>query len=395
MDNSSITYHPAVIEFGDEIVALRRHFHKHPEIGFEEHETGQFILKQLADLNVVVEHPVAQTGIVATIVNGAGPVLALRADMDALPIQETGDLSYKSVNDGRMHACGHDGHMAMLLGAAKALDANRHLWNGIIKFIFQPAEEGGGGAEHMIAAGVLANPNVDAIFGLHLWNYQQFGTVGVQAGPVLASADAFSVIIHGTGGHGAMPQGTVDAVYVAGQFITAVQTLVSRNLNPLHPGVVTIGRIDGGTAFNIIADKVQLDGTARAMEEADRQLIKRRLQELCDGLAASFGATIELDYHDSYPPTVNDAAMSDVGRLAAEKVVGDGVVAPFMTMGGEDMSFYLQKVPGCFIFVGSAKADDEPGSVPHHTSHFNIDEAALLVGASILIHLAELQLPPG
>ncbi len=395
MAENKITNHPAVISLADNIISWRRHFHQHPELGFEEVETGQFILEQLAELNVIIEHPVARTGLIASMVNGAGPVMALRADMDALPIQETGQAPYKSVNDGKMHACGHDGHMAILLGVAKTLDSNRQLWQGTIKFIFQPAEEGGGGAEHMIAAGVLTEPAVESIFGLHLWNYQEIGTVGVQSGPVLAAADEFTVIIRGRGGHGATPQGTVDAVYVAGQFITAVQSLISRNLNPLQPGVVTIGRIQGGTAFNIIAEKVQLDGTARAMREVDRLMIKQRLQDLCKGLGATFGAEIVLDYHDSYPPTVNDPAMTRIAGQAARKVVGDGVVAPFMTMAGEDMSFYLQQVPGCFVFIGSAKVGQEPDAVPHHCSHFDIDEAALLVGASLLINIVELQLPPG
>jgi amidohydrolase len=184
--------------------------------------------------------------------------------MDALPIQETGDVPYKSVNEGVMHACGHDGHMAILIGTLLALDQNRDLWQGSIKFIFQPAEEGEGGAEHMIKEGVLKNPDVEAIFGLHLCNYQTFGTIGVKSGPVLASADSFEITIKGVGGHGAMPQGTVDAVQVSAQLIIALQSIISRNLDPLQPGVVTIGQIQGGSAFNIIADSVSLKGTTRA-----------------------------------------------------------------------------------------------------------------------------------
>ncbi len=370
------------------MIAWRRHFHQHPETGFQEHETGQYIVEQLHGLDAEITHPVAPTGVVALLRNGNGPCLALRADMDALPIQETNDVPYKSVNDGAMHACGHDAHMAILLGAATALDHLRDQWSGTIKLIFQPGEEGFAGAKHMVEAGVLNNPTVDAIFGLHVWNYQQFGTMGVKPGPILAAADEFEITVRGKGGHGAVPQLAVDSIQVAAQLIVALQTIISRNLDPLESGVVSICQIQGGNAFNILPEEVTLKGTARAMREADRLMIKRRLSEICQGVAETFNADINCDYHDSYPPTVNDPEMTQVAVQAAREVIGDGPIQPYMTMGGEDFAFFLREVPGCFFFVGSARPEHEVNPAPHHCSHFDIDERALAVGGSMLLNIA-------
>ena len=385
--------HPAIAALEETIISFRRHLHRHPELGFQEVETARYILEQVRGVALDIRHPVARTGIVAVMRNGDGDCIALRADMDALPIQETGDAPYRSVNEGVMHACGHDGHVAILLGALLALDRCRDQWRGTVKFIFQPAEEGDAGARHMLNEGALQAPQVAAIFGLHLWNYQDVGTVGVQAGPVLAAADVFEIAVKGQGGHGAMPQETVDAVYVAAQLVVALQSIVSRSLDPLQSGVVTIGQIQGGYNFNIIADEVRLQGTARAYREEDRQLIKSRLQAICDGLAAAYGAAITLDYRDGYPPTVNDPAMTEVAARAARRVVGAGVGEPFMTMGGEDMAYFLREVPGCFLFLGSAGAAHRPGSAPHHSSHFDFDERALAVGASVFVELVREMLP--
>tara|TARA_Y100000034_G_scaffold55878_1_gene68447 strand:- start:115 stop:1287 length:1173 start_codon:yes stop_codon:yes gene_type:complete len=380
---------PEVEVIGGEIVDTRRHLHQYPELGLEEYDTAKFVEEKLRNLGLEVSTGVGKTGVVALLRGDDGPCIALRADMDGLPIQETADVPYKSVNDGVMHACGHDGHMAMLLGAAKVICAMRDQLKGTVKFIFQPAEEGGGGARLMIEDGVLADPDVDEVYGIHLWNYQDFGTIGVQAGPVLAAADEFTITVKGKGGHGAAPHGTVDAVVVSAHLITALQTIISRNTNPLESGVVTIGQIEGGYNFNIIADKVVLKGTARAYSEANRQMIKQRLRETCDGIGASFAAEIVLDYADAYPPTINAESPVEKVSAAAARIVGDGVQPPYMTMGGEDMAYYLQKVPGCFFFVGSAPVDREPMSVPHHCSHFDIEERALLVGSSIWMQLVE------
>ncbi|MBA7595755.1 MAG: amidohydrolase [Calditrichaeota bacterium] len=390
-----LTIHPVIADLEKQIIAYRRHFHQHPELGFQEVETAKYVLNQIKELDLDIRHPVARTGIVATMRNGDGPCIALRSDMDALPIQETADPPYKSVNDGVMHACGHDGHMAMLLGTILALDQLRDRWQGTVKFLFQPAEEGEGGARYMVAEGVLNNPDAAAIFGLHVWNYQDFGTIGIRSGPVLAAADKFEIAVKGKGGHGAMPQGTVDAIYVAAQLVVSLQSIVSRNLDPLQSGVVSIGQVQGGQNFNIIADEVTLKGTARAYREEDRQLIKSRLKGVCDGIAATYGAAIELDYHDGYPPTLNDPAMTEVALRAARKVAGDGVGEPYLSMGGEDMAYFLQEVPGCFIFLGSAKPEHKTEKVPHHCSHFDFDERALAVGASVFLEIVKEMLPAG
>ena len=385
--------HPRIATIEQQLIAWRRHFHQHPETGFEEHETGRYIVEQLQGIDVEIQHPVAQTGVVALMSNGDGPTIALRADMDALPIQETGDVPYKSTRDGVMHACGHDAHMATLLGAATALDQLRDQWHGTIKFIFQPGEEGFAGAKQMITAGVLKNPQVDAIFGLHVWNYQDYGTVGVKPGPTLAAADEFEITVTGTGGHAALPQQTVDIILVAAQLVVALQSIISRNLDPLESGVVSIGMIRGSQTFNVIPTEVLLKGTARAMREEDRLLIKARIGEICQGVASTYGAAINLNYHDSYPPTINDAQMSSLVLEAARVVVGDGAGPPFLSMGGEDMAFFLQEVPGCFFFVGSAKPEHRQRPAPHHCAHFDINERALAVGASVFIEIVQRIMP--
>ena len=385
--------HPRIAAIEQQLIAWRRHFHQHPETGFEEHKTGRYIVEQLQGIDVEIQHPVAQTGVVALMSNGDGPTIALRADMDALPIQETGDVPYKSTRDGVMHACGHDAHMATLLGAATALDQLRDQWHGTIKFIFQPGEEGFAGAKQMIDDGVLKDPQVAAIFGLHVWNYQDYGTVGVKPGPTLAAADEFEITVTGTGGHAALPQQTVDIILVAAQLVVALQSIVSRNLDPLESGVVSIGMIRGGQTFNVIPTEVLLKGTARAMREEDRLLIKARIGEICQGVASTYGAAINLNYHDSYPPTINDAQMSSLVLEAARVVVGDGAGPPFLSMGGEDMAFFLQEVPGCFFFVGSAKPEHRQRPAPHHCAHFDINERALAVGASVFIEIVQRIMP--
>jgi len=374
----------------DEIISIRRDIHQHPELGFDVHRTAGIAADQLKKLGMDVQTGIGRTGVVGDLKCGDGPTIALRADMDALPIQETGTAEYISQNDGVMHACGHDGHTAMLLGAAKVLADQKDQINGTVRFLFQPAEEGEAGATYMIEDGCLEG--VDEVYGIHLWNYQKFGEVGVKEGPILAAADEFEITIKGKGGHGAAPQGSVDAVVVSAHLITALQTIVSRNTNPLESTVVSIGMINGGYNFNIIADEIVLKGTARAYTEENRSLIKNRMKEIIDGIGQTFGAAIEFDYHDGYPPTVNDETAFQKCISAAEKIVGDGAGYPYLSMGGEDFSYYAQKVPGCFFFVGSAPEDQPFRSVPHHCSHFDIDERALLVGSSIFVQLIKDQL---
>ena len=378
---------PEVQAQSEKIIRTRRDIHQNPELGFQEFETSALIAKRLTELGLSVKTGVGKTGVTGTFLGGkAGPSIAIRAYMDALPMQETGDLPFKSQNNGVMHACGHDGHVAMLLGAAEILYAERKQLSGSITFIFQPAEEGDGGAQYMIADGVLEG--IDEIYGTHLWNYQKYGTIGVKSGAILASADIFNLTIRGKGGHGAAPQGAQDTIVAAAHLITAFQTIVSRNTNPLESTVVSVGTIHGGHNFNIIADEVKLSGTTRAYEESNRLMIKRRMQEIIKGTETTFGVSIELDYQDGYPPTINDETLTDRVFSAAQKIVGDGAGYPFMSMGGEDFAYYGMKIPACFFFVGSAPDDNDLMSVPHHCSHFNIHDNALLVGTSALVQIA-------
>ena len=371
----------------DEIYTIRRHFHRYPELSFKEFNTAETISEHLNNLGISHKKGVGKTGIVGEINFGPGPTIALRADMDALPIQEENNLDYKSLNDGVMHACGHDGHMAILLGAANALSKNSKLKKGTVRFIFQPAEEGLGGAKYMIEDGCL--DKVDEIYGLHLWNYQLYGEVGIKDGPVMASADLFDIEVSGKGGHGATPQGTIDAIVVASNLVTMLQTIVSRNTNPLESTVLSIGKIKGGHNFNIISDKVHMSGTTRAYTEENRKMIKQRMKEVIEGVSKSFGADIKLNYKDGYPPTVNHSSQVEKVLEAASSVVASGAKNPYLSMGGEDFSYYLQNKPGCFFFVGSAPNENEILSTPHHCSHFNIDERALLIGASVYVNLIE------
>tara|TARA_B100001094_G_scaffold85365_1_gene81761 strand:- start:187 stop:1353 length:1167 start_codon:yes stop_codon:yes gene_type:complete len=371
----------------DEIYTIRRHFHRYPELSFKEFNTAETISQHLNNLGISHKKGVGKTGIVGEINFGPGPTIALRADMDALPIQEENNLDYKSLNDGVMHACGHDGHMAILLGAANALSKNSKLKKGTVRFIFQPAEEGLGGAKYMIEDGCL--DKVDEIYGLHLWNYQLYGEVGIKDGPVMASADLFDIEVSGKGGHGATPQGTIDAIVVASNLVTMLQTIVSRNTNPLESTVLSIGKIKGGHNFNIISDKVHMSGTTRAYTEENRTMIKQRMKEVIEGVSKSFGADIKLNYKDGYPPTVNHSSQVEKVLEAASSVVISGAKNPYLSMGGEDFSYYLQNKPGCFFFVGSAPNENEILSTPHHCSHFNIDERALLIGASVYVNLIE------
>ena len=371
----------------DEIYTIRRHFHRYPELSFKEFNTAETISEHLDKLGIAHKKGVGKTGIVGEINFGPGPTIALRADMDALPIQEENNLDYKSLNDGVMHACGHDGHMAILLGAANALSKNSKLKKGTVRFIFQPAEEGLGGAKYMIEDGCL--DKVDEIYGLHLWNYQLYGEVGIKDGPVMASADLFDIEVSGKGGHGATPQGTVDAIVEASNLVTMLQTIVSRNTNPLESTVLSIGKIKGGHNFNIISDKVHMSGTTRAYTEENRKMIKQRMKEVIEGVSKSFGADIKLNYKDGYPPTVNHSSQVEKVLEAARSIVASGAKNPYLSMGGEDFSYYLQNKPGCFFFVGSAPNENEILSTPHHCSHFNIDERALLVGASVYLNLIE------
>lgn len=310
--------------------------------------------------------------------------------MDALPIQEENDVPYRSQHPGQMHACGHDGHTAIALGTAYYLFHHRHSFRGTVKIIFQPAEEGPGGAKPMIEEGVLKNPDVDAIIGLHLWNNLPLGTVGVRSGALMAAVECFRCTIFGKGGHGAMPHQTIDSVLVGAQIVNALQTIVARNMDPLESAVVTVGELHAGTALNVIADTARMSGTVRYFNPNLETYVRRRIEEIIAGVCASHGAQYDLDYWQLYPPVINDSSITDLVRSVATKVIETpaGVVPKCQTMGGEDMSFFLQEVPGCYFFLGAA--NPEKGlAYPHHHPRFDFDETALALGVEIFVSCVE------
>jgi amidohydrolase len=379
--------HPDIKAIKKRIIETRRDFHKHPELAFQEKRTSKIVYKKLKSFGIKTLKNIGKTGVVGILKgNNPGKTIAFRADMDALPIQETGNKPYKSVNNGVMHACGHDAHTAMLLGAAEVLSKKKEFINGEIRFIFQPAEEGYGGAKYMIKDGAIKD--VNEIYGLHVWNYQKSGTVGIKSGAVMAAADIFTIKIKGIGGHGAAPQGTVDSIVVATHLIQALQTIVSRNTNPLESTVITIGQINGGYNFNIIADEVILKGTTRSFSKKNQLLIKKRMKTIIKGIEKTYGAKIVLDYQDGYPPVINNERITKKLIHAAKKIAGQNVVEPYLTMGGEDFSYFSNQVPGCFFFLGSAPKNQKLMSTPHHCSHFDIDENAMLIGSSIFVEVA-------
>ena len=365
-----------------QIIAWRRDFHRHPEVAFKESRTSAVVREFLESLGLPVRSA-AGTGLVAVLEGKAGGrTAALRADMDALPIQEEGEKEYRSENPGATHACAHDGHMAMLMAAAKVLAGKKADFRGRVVFLFQPAEEKPpGGAKRMVEEGALEG--VDAVFGLHLWQSFPTGKIGVIKGPMLAQADNFSVSVVGKGGHGALPHEAVDPIPAAAQIIMNCQTIVSRNINPLKPCVVTFGSINGGTANNIIPAEVAMTGTVRTFDADVQLLAERRLREIAEETAKAFGATGRVEYMSGYPPVVNDAGMVDFVIAVAKRLLGEGCLQPFEPiMGGEDFAYYLRKVPGALIFLGAGDGQ----KFPHHHPAFDIDEKALPMGA--LLHVA-------
>ncbi len=364
-----------------ELVEWRRQLHQKPELGFKEKLTAEFISQKLQAWGIEHQTGIAQTGIVAIIKGtklSTSKVLAIRADMDALPIQELNQVPYCSQHDGVMHACGHDGHTAIALGTAYYLQQHRQDFSGTVKIIFQPAEEGPGGAKPMIEAGVLKNPDVDAIIGLHLWNNLPLGTVGVRAGALMAAVELFNCTILGKGGHGAIPHQTVDSIVVAAQIVNALQTIVARNVNPIDSAVVTVGALHAGTAHNVIADTANMKGTVRYFNPAFAGFFKQRIEQIVAGVCQSHGASYDLEYWSLYPPVINDAGIAELVRSVAVEVVETpiGIVPECQTMGGEDMSFFLQEVPGCYFFLGSANPAKDL-AYPHHHPRFDFDETVL------------------
>jgi amidohydrolase len=377
-----------------ELVQWRRSLHQRPELGFREHLTAEFVAQKLQQWQIPHQTGIAQTGIVATIASGKpGPVLAIRADMDALPVQEENEVPYRSQHPGLMHACGHDGHTAIALGTAYYLShyiAQHPDFAGTVKIIFQPAEEGPGGAKPMIEEGVLRNPDVDAIIGLHLWNNLPLGTVGVREGALMAAVETFDCTIQGKGGHGAMPHQTIDSIVVSAQIVNALQTIVARNVNPLQSAVVTVGSLHAGHTHNVIPDRAELKGTVRYFDPSLSDFFQQRIETVIAGICESHGAQYSLEYAKLYPPVINDRQMADLVRSVAETVIETpaGIVPECQTMGGEDMSFFLQEVPGCYFFLGSANLN-KGLAYPHHHPRFDFDETALSMGVEIFVRCVE------
>lgn len=385
--------HPLAGALVEDMTAWRRDLHAHPEVGFGEIRTSGMVADKLRGWGIAVHHGLAGTGVVGTLV-GRGPPgrsIGLRADMDALPMQELNDFAHSSKHPGRMHACGHDGHTAMLLGAAHCLAKSR-AFAGTVHFIFQPAEEGGGGAERMVREGLFEKYPCDVVYGLHNWPAMKFGTMGLRTGPMLASMDLVSIKVTGKGGHGALPHNTIDPVVTAAHIVTALQTLVSRSTSPTEAAVVSITCIEGGTAHNIIPETVLMRGTVRSFSPNVRQELEQGIRRIAENGARAFGASATVEYTRLSPAVVNAAeeVQNVIGAAAAvvgaDQVLGD--IEP--VMGSEDFAFMLEGRPGAYVFLGQAGSAH---SCMIHNPHYDFNDQLLPVGASYWIRLVEQTLP--
>jgi len=366
--------------------SLRRDFHMHPELGFKEVRTAGIVARELTSLGLEVHTGIAETGIVA-LLEGArpGPVILARFDMDALPILEETGAAYASQNPGVMHACGHDGHTAIGLTVARMLHAHRQELAGTVKFIFQPAEEGLGGAEGMIAAGVLENPKPDLALALHLWNEKPLGWLGIACGPAMAGAELFKIKVRGKGGHGAVPHLAADPVLAAAQIVAALQSIVARNVPPLQAAVVSVCTIHGGEAFNVIPQAVELAGTIRTFEPEVREKVLERFEVIVYGLAETMGCRAEVELQRLTPAVINQPESAARIAAVARQVFPEATIdsGDYVTMGSEDFAFIMEKAPGCFFFIGSA--NKEKGlDAGHHHPRFDFDEGALPRGAALM-----------
>jgi amidohydrolase len=379
-----------------ELVATRRDLHAHPETAFEEVRTAALVAEKLRALGLTPRTGVGRTGVLATVKGGRpGKTVLLRADMDALPIQEENDVPYRSQVAGKMHACGHDCHTSILLGLSKQLTREAASLAGQVRLCFQPAEEEGGGAIAMIADGALRDPRPDAAFGLHVWQDLDLGKVGVTEGPWMAAVDEFTVTVHGRGGHAAQPELAVDPVLCSAHIVTALQSIASREVNPLKEAVVSVTRIQAGTAFNIIPETAWLNGTVRSFDPQVWKDLPVRFERIVRGVAEAFRCTVEIQFTRFNRPTVNDPAMCRFAREAAIEVVGrENVRDDVRTMGGEDFSAFLAEVPGCFIAIGSRNAA-RGLTGEHHHPRFDVDEACLEIGHEVLLRTAKKFLASG
>ena len=372
-------------ELFDEMVVMRRDLHRYPELGFEESRTSGIVAKQLNQLGLEVQMGIGETGVVGLLEgDNPGPVVMLRFDMDALPIDEENDVSYKSRNPGVMHACGHDGHVTMGLTLAKIFSYYQKEMNGTLKFVFQPAEESGkGGALAMLADGVLNNPSPDVAFAMHLWNTIPLGQVMATAGNFMASSSIFTLTITGKGGHGAAPHEAIDPVLAGAHIVAGMQSIVSRSVDPQESAVVSIGRFSAGTTYNVIPDKAILQGTVRSYDRDLHHKVYRRILEMAHNMAQAFLCTARIETVAMVPAVVNATAPTKVVQQAAIKTVGAENVIEGRSMAAEDMGMFLEEVPGCYFFIGSQ--NDEKGfNYPHHHPRFDFDESAMILGVATM-----------
>ena len=368
---------------------IRRDIHMHPELGFKEVRTAAVVARDLNELGLKVSTGIANTGITAIIDSGKpGKVCMLRFDMDALPIQEDTGAEYASILPGIMHACGHDAHVAIGLTAAKLLSLHRTDFTGSVKLVFQPAEEGLGGAETMVKEGVLTNPRPDYALGIHVWNDQPLGWIGISSGPVMAASEIFRVIIRGKGGHGALPSSTIDPIFAAAQIISSLQSIVSRNVHPQKTAVVSVTAIHGGQAFNVIPQEVEIKGTIRTFEPSVRDTVLGNFIKVTEGVANSLGCTVEIDLQPLTPALNNNEYVTGIIQQTAKKLLPEADLdMHFATMGSEDMAFYLDEIPGCFIFIGSANPQ-RGFTATHHHPKFDIDEEVLPMATGLIVSAA-------
>ena len=371
-------------KISDWIIDIRRELHKHPELMYEEIKTSALVRRELDKLGISYQSPIAKTGVLASIGNGNGPCVALRADMDALPIHEETEVPFRSEVDGKMHACGHDCHTAMLLGAAKILKSKENEFNGTIKFLFQPAEEGGAGGKLMREEGVLENPAVERIFGLHVWPQMPTGQIGSREGTFLAATTFLDLTIKGVGGHAAVPHLTKDPVLTSAQIITNLQSIISRELDPLDSGVVSISAIQGGQAANVIPSEVKILGTLRSLTMDGLKKLQKRVKEIAENIAEAHGCEAIVEYPgNDYPPTVNDGEMWQFAKEIGSKMLGEENVGELdAVMGGEDFAYYTEKVKGCFVVLGMQNKEIDAIYSVHHPM-FKADEDALHIGTAL------------
>lgn len=372
------------------LIEIRRHLHMNPELGYEEYETAAYICSQLDEIGVSYKAGVGVTGVLATIEGHQdGPTVLLRSDMDALSMMELNECDYKSQNTGKMHACGHDGHVTWLLGAAMILNELQSELKGTVKLIFQPAEEGEGGAVKVIEDGVMDKPKVDAVMGAHIWPGIEAGSIGVKYKGAMAAPTFFKLRIKGKGGHGAEPHNTIDPIAIGCQVYSGLQTIISRMSNPTEPVVLSVTQFHSGTAHNVIPDEAELSGTVRTFTDEMVNHVERKMRAMIQGIVEAHGADYEFEYNTYYPPVINDDAMVDHLKSSAAKVVGEDKVKVLSdpSMAGEDFSFYLKEAPGVFFFVGN-RNEGKGITKPLHSPYFNIDEDVLGIASAVMAQAA-------